>query len=75
MTIKNKYHFSRIYDLFEQLQGVNYFSRIYFRSGHHQLRVKDDDILKMDFQTRYAHYEFLVMSFGFNNAQWILWIW
>ncbi|WMV33285.1 hypothetical protein MTR67_026670 [Solanum verrucosum] len=68
VTINNKYHLSRIDDLFDQLQGAIYFSMIDLWSGYHQLRVKKDDILRMNFQTRYGHYEFLVMSFGLTNG-------
>ena len=64
----NKYPLPRIDDLFDQLQGEIYFSKIEFRLGYHQLRVRGEDIPKMAFQTRYCHYEFLVMSFGLKNA-------
>ncbi|KAH0685720.1 hypothetical protein KY290_017248 [Solanum tuberosum] len=68
VTIKNKYPFPRIYDLFDQLQGASYFSKIDLRSGCHQLRVRGVDVPKIVFRTRYGHFEFLVMSFGLTNA-------
>ncbi|GKC88644.1 putative reverse transcriptase domain-containing protein [Tanacetum coccineum] len=64
LTIKNHYPLLRIDDLFDQLQGSQYFSKIDLRSEYHQLRVHEDDIPKTTFRTRYRHFEFTVIPFG-----------
>ncbi|GJU78585.1 putative reverse transcriptase domain-containing protein [Tanacetum coccineum] len=68
LTVKNRYPLPRINDVFDQLQGSSVYSKIDLRSCYHQLRVRDEDISKTKFRTRYGHYEFQVMPFGLTNA-------
>jgi hypothetical protein len=69
VKIKNKYPLPRIEDLFDQLRGASVFSKIYLRSGYHQLRIRPSDIPKTTFITKYGLYEFTIMYFGLTNAQ------
>ena len=68
VTIKNRYPLPRIDDLFDQLRGARVYSNIDLRTGYHQLRVREADIPKTMFRTRYGHFEFIVMPFGFMNV-------
>ncbi|GKB51641.1 putative reverse transcriptase domain-containing protein, partial [Tanacetum coccineum] len=67
LIVNNRYPLLRIDDLFDQLQGSSVYLKIGLRSGYHQLRVRDEDITKTSFRTRYGHYEFQVMPFGLTN--------
>ena len=68
VTVKNQYPLPRIDDLFDQLRGAQVYSKIDLRTGYHHLRVREADIPKTAFRTRYGHFEFTVMHFGLTNA-------
>jgi hypothetical protein len=68
VVIKNKYPLPWIEDLFDQMKGASVFSKIDLRSGYHQLKIRESDIPKTTFRTRYGLYEYTVMSFGLTKA-------
>ena len=68
VTIKNKYPLPMINDLFDQFEGATMFSKIDLCSGYHQLKIREQDIPKTAFTTRYGLYEYTFMSFGLTNT-------
>ena len=68
VTIKNRYPLPRVDDLFDQLRGAQVYSKIDLRTGYHQFRVREVDIPKTAFRTRYEHFEFTMMPFGLMNV-------
>jgi hypothetical protein len=67
-TVKNRYPMPRLDDLFDQMKGAAVFSKIVLRSGYHQLRIKEGDISKTAFRTRFGHYKFVIVPFRLTNA-------
>ena len=68
VPIKNRYPLPRLNDLFDQLRGARVYSKTDIRTGYHQLRVREADILKTTFQMWYGHFEFIVTPFRLMNA-------
>jgi hypothetical protein len=68
VTVKNKYLLPRIDVVFDQHFGACAFSKINLQSGCHQLKIRECDIPKTAFISRYGLYKYMVMSFGLTNA-------
>lgn len=68
VTVRNKYPIPLIADLFDQLGGARYFTKLDWRSGYYQVRIAEGDEAKTTCVTRYGAFEFLVMPFGLTNA-------
>ena len=66
--IKNRYPLPKINNLFDQVGGAKILSKLDLRYGYHQVRIKDKDINKKTFRTRYKHQDFVVITFGITNA-------
>ncbi len=54
--------------MFDRLRKAKYFSKMDLKIGFHQIRVAPEDMEKTAFNTKYGHFEFLVMPMGLCNA-------
>ena len=64
ITVKNRYPLPRIDDLFDKLQGAQYFSSFDLSQGYHQIRMTEKGISHTPFDMPPGHFAFLVLSFG-----------
>ena len=68
ITVKNRYPLPKVEELMDRLHGARYFTKLDLSSGYHQIRVKEADIHKTAFVSRYGLFEYTVMPFGLCNA-------
>ena len=68
VTVCNTYPVPLIANLFDQLSGAKYFTKLDLRSGYYQVRIAEGDEPKTTCVTRYGAFEFRVMPFGLTNA-------
>ncbi|CAI7818843.1 unnamed protein product [Closterium sp. NIES-53] len=68
ITVTNRYPLPRIEDLFDKLQGAQWFSALDLAQGYHQLRITEEDVPKTTFRSPFGHFQWRVLSFGLTNA-------